>query len=40
MGKKEKKEEVKELFHIDKKISKLKELIKKLEDKKKTYDQS
>jgi|TARA_B110000879_G_C11071174_1_gene470752 hypothetical protein len=34
MGKKEKKVEVKELSHIDKKISKLKELIKKLEDKK------
>ena len=34
MGKKEKKVEVKELSHIDKKISKLEELIKKLEDKK------
>ena len=34
MGKKEKKVEVKELSSIDKKIAKLKEVIKKLEAKK------
>jgi hypothetical protein len=34
MGKKEKKVELKELSHIDKKIAKLKEVIKKLEGKK------
>jgi hypothetical protein len=34
MGKKEKKVEVKELSHNEKKIQKLKEIIKKLESKK------
>ena len=34
MGKKEKKVEVKELSHIDKKIAKLKKLLKNLEAKK------
>ena len=35
MAKKAKKEEIKELSHIDNKIAKLKVLIKKLEDSKK-----